>query len=220
MREKVDSLQRVLIVDDHRMFREGIRSRLEREPDIQVVGEAASGAEALKLVQEKNPSLVILDVRLPDMSGITVARLLRKQWPALKILVLTAYDFDQYVRALARVGIDGYLLKDAPQEALVQALREVRLGGAVLPPYIASKVMHGYASSSADVRDRPVWELTIREIEILELLYQGLRNAEIAKRLRISTRTVENHVGSIIGKLGVQTRTEAARLAVEKGLIK
>ena len=216
----MSSLHRVLIVDDHRMFREGIHSRLERESDIQVVGEAGSAAEALELVQETNPSIVILDIRLPDMSGIELARLLRKQRPDLKILVLTAYDFDQYVRALARTGIDGYLLKDAPQEALVQAIREIGLGGVVLPPHIASKVMRGYASSSRDVTERPAWELTIREIEILELLYEGLRNAQIAERLRISTRTVENHVGSIMGKLGVQSRTEAVRLALEKQLIK
>ncbi len=211
---------RVLIVDDHRMFREGIRSRLENESDICVVGEAASAEEALALVNETDPSIVILDIRLPGMSGIELARILRRQRPELKILVLSGYDFDQYVRAAARVGIEGYLVKDAPQESLVQAVREIAAGGAVLPPNIASKVMRSYASGSSSIRERQVWELTVRETEILELIYQGLRNAEIAQRLSISPRTVEVHVSSIIAKLRAQSRTEAVRIALENNLIK
>ena len=212
--------QRVLIVDDHRMFREGIRSRLEQEPGVEVVGEAASAEEALALVEECNPSIVILDIRLPEASGIELARALRESRPEVKLLVLSGYDFDQYVRALARVGIDGYLLKDAPQEALVEALTEIAAGGAVLPPPIASKVMRSYGSDSASVRTRPLWDLTVREIEVLEVLHQGLRNAEIAQLLAISPRTVEAHVWSIISKFGAQSRTDAVRIAVERGLIK
>jgi DNA-binding NarL/FixJ family response regulator len=130
---------RILIVDDHQMFREGIRRRLEQEPDITVVGEAASAEDALVKVSQTNPTIVLLDIRLPKVSGIELARRLRQQWPDLKILVLTGYDFDQYVRAVARVGVSGYLLKTAPQDAVVQAIREVAAGGAVLPPSIASK---------------------------------------------------------------------------------
>ena len=211
---------KVLIVDDHRMFREGIRTRLEQEPDIQVVGEAGSAQEAIALMEETDPSIMILDIRLPSMSGIELARLVRSRWPDLKILVLSGYDFDQYVKAAARVGIDGYLLKDAPQDSLVQALRDIATGGAFLPPNIASKVMRGYSASSGTLRDRRVMELTVRETEILELLYQGLRNSEIAERLSISPRTVEAHVGNIISKLGAQSRTEAVRIAVEKNLIR
>lgn len=211
---------RILVVDDQQMFREGIRSRLELEPDMQVVGEAASAEEALTRIQETDPSIVILDVRLPNISGIEAARLMRQQWPDLKILILTGYDFDQYVRAAARAGIDGYLVKDAPQESLVAALREISAGGAMLPPQIASKVMRSYASPAGSAPTGQTWELTIREIQVLELLYQGLRNTEIAHRLAISSRTVETHVSSIISKLGAQSRTEAVRIAVEKGLIK
>ena len=137
---------KVLIVDDHVMFREGIRVRLEQEPNIEVVGEASTAAEALTLLDETDPTIVILDIRLPDVSGIELARRLRKFRPDIKILVLSGYDFDQYVRALTRVGIEGYLVKDAPQETLVQALHEIAAGGAVLPPHIASKVMRSYAS--------------------------------------------------------------------------
>ncbi len=211
---------RILIVDDHQMFREGIRRRLEQEPDITVVGEAASAEDALAKVAQTNPTIVLLDIRLPRVSGIELARRLRQQWPDLKILVLTGYDFDQYVRAVARVGVSGYLLKTAPQDAVVQAIREVAAGGAVLPPSIASKVLQHYSVDSSAVREGMMGELTLRETEVLELMHQGIRNADIAERLSISPRTVEAHVSSIISKLGAQSRTGAIRVALEKGLIK
>ncbi|MBN2098701.1 MAG: response regulator transcription factor [Dehalococcoidia bacterium] len=211
---------RILIVDDHQMFREGIRRRLEQEPDIVVVGEAASAEDALAKVPQTNPTIVLLDIRLPKVSGIELARRLRQQWPELKILVLSGYDFDQYVRAVARVGVSGYLLKTAPQDAVVQAIREVAAGGAVLPPAIASKVLQHYSVDSSAVRDGMMGELTLRETDVLELMHQGIRNADIAKQLAISPRTVEAHVSNIISKLGAQSRTEAIRVALEKGLIK
>jgi DNA-binding NarL/FixJ family response regulator len=211
---------RILIVDDHQMFREGIRRRLEQEPDITVVGEAASAEDAMAEVSRTNPTIVLLDIRLPGTSGIELARQLRQQWPDLKILVLTGYDFDQYVRAVARVGVSGYLLKTAPQDAVVHAIREVAAGGAVLPPSIASKVLKHYSVDSSAVREGMMGELTLRETEVLELMHQGIRNADIAKRLTISPRTVEAHVSNIISKLGAQSRTGAIRVAVEKGLIK
>jgi DNA-binding NarL/FixJ family response regulator len=211
---------RILIVDDHQMFREGIRRRLEQEPDMTVVGEAASAEEALAAVPQSNPTIVLLDIRLPGVSGIELARRLRQQWPDLKILVLTGYDFDQYVRAMARVGVSGYLLKTSPQDAVVDAIREVAAGGAVLPPSIASKVLRHYSIDSSVVRDGMMGELTLRETEVLELMHQGIRNADIAKRLAISPRTVEAHVSSIISKLGAQSRTGAIHVALEKGLIK
>ena len=211
---------RVLLVDDQRMFREGIRSRLRQEPDIEVVGEAATAAEALALVPETNPTIAVLDIRMPGVSGIELARLLRQRWPKLKILVLTGYDFDQYVHAMARLGVDGYLLKDAAQDSLVEALREVAAGGAVLPPPIASKVLRGYATvrptSGGGLRS----ELTVRELEVLELLCQGLTNMEIAERLAISARTAETHVSSIISKLGAQDREDASRIAARENLLR
>jgi CheY-like chemotaxis protein len=121
---------RILIVDDHQMFREGIRRRLEQEPDMAIVGEADSAEDALEKVAQAKPTIVLLDIRLPRVSGIELARQLRQRWPDLKILVLTGYDFDQYVRAVARVGVSGYLLKTAPQDTVVQAIREVAAGGA------------------------------------------------------------------------------------------
>ncbi len=211
---------RIVLVDDHQMFREGIRDRLQQEPDITVVGEASSADETMTVIEATSPTVVILDIRLAGASGIELARSVRQRWPELRILILSGYDFDQYVRAAARVGIDGYLLKDAPRDTLVEALREIAMGGAVLPPTIASKVMRTYAAATSG---GDVWmpgELTLREIDILELMHQGLRNQEIAGRLSISIRTVESHVSAVLAKLGAQTRTQAVRVGVEKNFIK
>lgn len=216
----MNSQTRVLIVDDHRMFREGVRSSLARHARFKVVGEAASAEEAIRLMQQAAPSIVILDIRLQGSSGIDLARRLRREWPDVKILVLSGYDFDQYVRALARIGIHGYLLKDSPQEALIEALDEISRGGVVLPPRIASKIMRSYARDAESEGRNPRWDLTVREIEVLECLHEGLRNADIASRLAISARTVETHVGSIISKLGARTRTEAVRRALQGSLIR
>jgi len=211
---------KVLIVDDHRMFREGIRSRLARHSRFKVVGEAAGAEEALKLLEQVAPSIVILDIRMQGPSGIDLARRLRRDRPEIKILVLSGYDFDQYVRAFARIGIHGYLLKDSPQEGLIEALDEIARGGVVLPPRIASKVMRSYASDSVNESRNARWDLTVREIEVLECLHEGLRNADIASRLDISPRTVETHVSSIISKLGARSRTEAVRKALQGSLIR
>ena len=210
---------RVVLVDDHQMFREGIRDRLQQEPDITVVGEASLAEEAMTVIEATSPTVVILDIRLAGTSGIELARDFRQRWPELRILILSGYDFEQYVRAAMRVGIDGYLLKDAPRDTLVEALREIAMGGAVLPPTIASKVMRTYAASRSSRDNWTPGDLTLREVDILELIHQGLRNQEIAKRLSISTRTVESHVSAVLAKLGAQTRTEAIRVGVEKNLI-
>jgi DNA-binding NarL/FixJ family response regulator len=209
---------RMLIVDDHRMFREGIRARLEQEADIEAVMEAASAEEALEIIPHFEPTFILLDIRLPKASGLELAKQVRVHWPHIKVLILSGYDFDQYVRAAARLGVDGYLLKDSPQEDLVLAVRRIQEGGAVLPPHIASKVIKGYALAGGR-EPRQVTELTVREVEILELLYQGLRNADIATRLGISHRTVEAHVSNIISKIGAGSRTDAVRIAVERRLI-
>ena len=137
---------RVLIVDDHRMFREGVRTRLEHEPDIQVVGEACCVAEMMSQIKQTRPTILTLDIRMPDGSGIEAAEIVGRNWPDLKILMLTGYDYDQYVRVAIRLGIGGFLLKDAPQEELIAALQEIAAGGTFLPPNIAS-VMTTYPKS-------------------------------------------------------------------------
>ena len=161
-----------------------------------------------------------MDIRLPGMSGIDAARVIRRQWPDVKIIMLTGYDFDQYVRAAARVGIDGYILKDGPQDDLVRAVRDVAAGGAVLPPNIASKVLTGYAEAPWPKQRAHPDSLTVREIEVLDLVAEGLRNSDIAERLDISIRTVEAHVSSIMAKLDADTRPEIVRRAAQNNLIK
>ena len=215
----MDAPIRVLIVDDHQMFREGVRNRLEQEPDMEVVGEAGSAEEVLSLMREVAPTVAIVDIRMPNTNGIELARTMRERWPDLKIMALTGYDFEQYVRALARVGVEGYILKDAPQDELVQALREVAAGGAVLSPKIASTVMHSYSMLSSEATGLR-GELTIREIEVMDLMFQGLKNTEIAQGLSISSRTVEAHVSNIMAKLGANDRGDAIRIAVQNKLIK
>ncbi|PKB79769.1 MAG: hypothetical protein BZY88_11625 [SAR202 cluster bacterium Io17-Chloro-G9] len=202
------------------MFREGIRSRIERESDMTVVGEAGTAEEAFDLVEQTDPTVLILDIRLPNMSGLEAARRLRNRHPDLSILLLTGYDFDQYVRAAARARIQGYLLKDSPQEELVDAVHEIARGGTVLSPDVASKVIENLAEVSDSGRPKRISELTVREIEILEMLFQGMRNAAIGDRLEISTRTVEAHVGNVISKLGAQNRTEAVQIALENRIIR
>jgi DNA-binding NarL/FixJ family response regulator len=206
---------RVLLVDDHVMFRDGVRGRLEREAGFVVVGEAATAADAEAFLERSPPDIMILDIRLPDRSGIALARKCRKAWPALKILVVSGYDFDQYVAALARIGIEGYLTKDTPLDDLVRALHEIGRGGTVLPPTIASKVMRSYRKSARGATD-----LTLRELDVLELLAAGLTNPTIAERLGLSARTVESHVATIMAKLGAKSRTDAVRLAMEEGLLR
>lgn len=207
----------VALVDDHQMFREGIRRRPESEPDIEVVGEASDAEEALDVIKESRPEIAVLDIRMGQHSGLDLVRTLRQRWPRLRIIMLTGYDFDQYVRAAVRAGVDGYLLKDAPLDDLIDGVRQVAGGGAVLPPRIASKVIQSYGKQSSA---QGVSELTVREIEVVELMHQGLRNQEIGERLEISIRTAESHVASVMAKLGARTRTEAAHVALQRDLIR
>ena len=207
----------LLVVDDEQLIRWSLKEGLsEAGFDVRV---AADGAEARSLFNG-HVAAAILDIRLPNMSGLEAARLLRKKHPGLSILLLTGYDFDQYVRAAARARIQGYLLKDSPQEALIDAVREIARGGTVLSPHVASKVIQNLAESSGSGRaKRTTSELTVRELEILEMMHQGMRNAAIGDRLSISTRTVEAHVGNVIAKLGAHTRTEAVQIALRRRVI-
>lgn len=212
---------RVVLVDDHAMVRQGIRDRLSKEADISVVGEAENRESGIALVDQLLPDVVVLDIRLGQDSGIEVAKKLRTDHPKTKILILSAYDYDQYVRALARVGVDGYISKENSQEELVEAIREVVAGGAVLTPKVASKVMKAMSEQPMSVspQSQSTDELTLREIEVIELMRAGMRNQGIAEHLAISPRTVESHVARIMAKLNATSRTEAIRIATEIGII-
>jgi len=202
---------RVLLVDDHTLMRQGTRALLSEADDIEIVAESERGEEALTLAREHRPDVVILDIRLPDLGGVEVARMLREDLPATRILILTAYDYDQYVRALFAIGVEGYLLKNATGEELIAAVREVSPGKQVLSPEIEAR------KSNADGFQPDA--LTDREIEILTLVSQGESNKEIAQVLGITPRTAEWHLGKVMAKLGARSRTEAVRLGRQQGMI-
>lgn len=214
----------LVLADDHAMVRAGTRQLLERQPDIKVVGEASDGLEAVQLVRDLEPDLVVMDVRMPKMSGVEATRRIKEEHPDVAVLVLTAHDDDEYVFALLQAGANGYLLKTAEMEELIKAIRTVMAGQSSLDPAVAGKVVAQFASGRplpdllAGVQDE-YDGLTERELQILRLVGQGLTNKEIGKQLFISDRTVQAHLSNIFSKLGVGSRTEAVMHAVRKGWI-
>jgi len=212
------ALIRVLVVDDHPVFREGTRRILEALPDIRVVGEAADGTEAVQLADVLRPDVVILDIRLPGLNGVEATRRIVHMASDTHVLVLTAYDDDGYVAALMNAGALGYLLKSVSGAELAEAVRTVSRGMPVLHPVIARKVARYWAQSTDPARPG-VTTITSREVEVLDLVAQGLHNKEVAERLGLSTRTIETHLEHIFAKLGVSSRTEAVTLALTRHLL-
>jgi DNA-binding NarL/FixJ family response regulator len=210
----------VIIVDDHPVVRAGMRAVLSAASDIVVIAEGASGADALRLVAQHRPAVLVLDVNLPDLNGLEVARRLREQGVTTAILILTAYDDSQTIFGLLEAGAAGYVLKDEALETLANAVRAVACGDSWLSPAVARQVMRRAVGPAPAPPQPPSLPLTPREIEVLSLLAQGLDNAAIAERLVVTTRTVQNHVSTIYDKLGVASRTEAALLAIRHGLVR
>ncbi len=210
---------RIVLVEDHVLVREGTKALLNQDPNMEVVGEADTAEDAIRVIGEQLPHVVLLDIRLREGSGMDVAKALQRQRSPTKILVVTAHDFDQYVTAFVRAGVSGYLLKDSPGRELIEAIHRVRQGQGVLPGPIAATVLQSISQGKNDI-DRLPEDLTIREYEVLELLMRDLSNSEIGERLDISTRTAETHVANILGKFGVTSRSEAVRLAVQRGYLK
>lgn len=210
---------KVMLVEDHVLVREGTRELLEREEDLQIVAEAGDGEEAVRLAAEHSPDVVIMDIALPGINGIEATKQIKAAHPEIAVLVLTAFDDDQYIFALLEIGAAGYLLKDVCAEDLIKAVRAVRAGESVLYPSVARKVI-GYFSQRA--YKRPPGEiapdhLTGREIEVLNLAAKGMTNREIAGALTISARTVQVHLSNVFSKLEVGSRTEAVLYALRKG---
>jgi DNA-binding NarL/FixJ family response regulator len=213
---------RVLIADDQALFREGLRILLSVQPNLQVVGEARNGEEALHLAATLKPDVILMDLRMPLLNGIAATRSLKNTQPESKVIVLTTFDDDEDVFEGLRAGAVGYLLKDVPSEKLVEAIRAVACGESFLQPSIAGKVIAEFtrlSSHSSPHAQALVEPLSERELEILRLLSQGASNKEIASHLIITVGTVKNHVTSILTKLGVRDRTQAALKAKELGII-
>ncbi len=203
---------RILVADDHPIVRDGLRAVLETQPDLVVVGEAASGPEVLEQVAGLGPDILLLDLEMPDLDGVQVLRALATQGSPVRVLVFTAYDADAQVMGAVQAGAQGYLLKGAPREELFRAVRTVAGGGVWIQPQVA-RTLVGHVRGDAD-------PLTPREQEVLQLVAQGLANKQIAARLGITERTVKLHVSNILGKLGATNRTDAATLAVQRGLVR
>lgn len=201
---------RVLLVDDQRIIREGLRSLLEAKPDLEIVGEADNGQIALEQALSLKPDVVLMDVRMPVMDGVAAIRALHQQLPETKVLVLTTFDDDEYVSQSMRYGAKGYLLKDTPSEELAEAIRAVNKGYTQLGPGLFEKAI----TTAPTVQTPPqLAALTPREREVLQLIAAGRSNREIAQALYISERTVKNHVNSILNRLNLRDRTQAAIFA-------
>ena len=213
---------RILLVDDQRLMREGLRILLELEPDLEITGEATNGQEALDTYAEIEPDVVLMDVRMPGMDGVEATWRLRERWPSALVIILTTFDDDEYVFDGLRAGARGYLLKDVSGHDLADAVRTVAAGGALIEPSVARRVVAEFARMAPPVRqpdDGLAEPLSEREREILRLMAQGLTNREIADRLSLAQGTVKNYVTTILQKLGARDRTQAALRARELGML-
>lgn len=211
---------RILIADDHAVVREGTRRVMEQEPDMEVVGEAGDGEEAVNLATSLKPDVVIMDISMPKMDGIEATRLIKATCPSITVLALSAYDDDQFVFSLLEAGAAGYLLKSVRSRELVDAIRAVYSGESVLHPSIARKVLNRFVSASGKPEGKESsGMLSDREMEVLKLAAKGLSNQDIAEKLCLSIRTVQGHLGHIFNKLQVGSRTEAVVRALKEGWV-
>lgn len=209
----------VLICDDQVLVREGLKTILSTaDAEINVVGLARDGAEAVQLVEETRPDVVLMDLKMPVMNGVQATRQIKKAYPEIHILILTTYDADDWVFDAIQAGADGYLLKDAGQEALIKAIQDTAAGRTPVDPGVAGKIFKQVARHSTSRKNDLAEKLSPRERELLALLAQGFTNAEIADHLFLSEGTVRNYLSSVFAKLGVSDRTQAAVLAIKHGL--
>lgn len=213
---------RVLVCDDHALFRRGLQMVLEQEADLELVGEAADGEEVVVRAQELMPDVILMDVRMPRMSGIEAAREIKEALPHVKILMLTISDDEADLYEAIKAGASGYLLKEIPIEEVAQAIRSVWAGQSRISPSMASKLLTEFAAMSKATEEKPAMpapRLTEREMEVLRLVAQGLNNRDIATKLFISENTVKNHIRNILDKLHLHSRMEAVVYAVREKMI-
>ncbi len=207
---------RLMIVDDHAILRDGLKNLLELEDDIQVVGEAVSGEEAIKKVKECDPGVLLMDINMPKLNGVEVTGIIKKLYPEKKILILTMHSHDEYFMAAIRGGADGYILKESPFEQVIHAIRMVAKGESVIHPTMTKKLLNFHQQR---VQEEQGNNLTDREKEVLQCLVDGLSNKEIAERLYISDKTVKIHVSKIFKKLQVKSRSQVVIYAVQNKLV-
>jgi DNA-binding NarL/FixJ family response regulator len=209
---------KVIICDDQATVRDGLVMLLKLEPDIDIVGTAEDGAEAVDMVADKGPDLVLMDLKMPIVNGVEATRQIATKYPDVKVLVLTTYADDEWVFDAIQAGASGYLLKDTPREELIRAIRGTATGKTYVDPSVAGKVLEQVSSRQTQPATLITSKLTEREAEVLRLIAKGLSNADIADRLFLSDGTVRNHVSAILAKLGVSDRTQAAVIAIQHGL--
>lgn len=216
---------RVVLIDDTRMFRDGLRLVIDLEEGMQVVGVAGDGAEGLEVVRREQPDVVLMDIRMPVMDGVEATRRIRAEWPQMHVVILTTYSDDEFIFEALKAGAVGYMVKDLPASDLVEAIRTVRHGGVLIPPAIAARLVAEYArlaggGGAVPREDSPrVADLTPRETEILRLVARGRSNREIAEQLFLSEGTVKNYVSSVFAKLHARDRAQAISLALRQGLV-
>ena len=206
---------RILVADDHPMLREGLVAVLSTQPDFDVIGEAADGAEVVRLAEALRPDVILLDLEMPDVDGVAALEGLRDAVSAARAIVFTAYDTDERILRSLRAGARGYLLKGASRQEIFDAVRTVHAGGSLLEPGVTTRLLDHVREGGEQAEP-----LTPRELEVLALISEGLHNSEIAGRLFVTERTVKFHVSSILAKLGADNRTEAVALAARRGLIR
>jgi DNA-binding NarL/FixJ family response regulator len=213
---------RVLVADDQALVRAGFRAILEEQDDLEVVGEAEDGGQAVRISAELRPDVVLMDVRMPLIDGIEATQRLLRDGDAPRVLILTTFDLDEYVYEALKAGASGFLLKDAPRDQLVGAVRTVAAGEALLAPALVRRLIEDFVSRPPPGASAPAElnDLTERELEVLTLVACGLANAEIATRLFVSEATVRTHVTHILAKLGLRDRVQAVVLAYESGLVR
>ena len=210
---------RVLICDDQAIARHGLQMILGSASDLEVIGQAADGQEAVDLIPTLMPDVVLMDLKMPRMNGVQATRWIRRHHPDVQVLVLTTYDADEWVFDAVRAGANGYILKDTPPEQLLQAVRDAADGKTPVDPAVAGKLFQTVADQPAQQPDHLVEPLSEREIEIVRLMAKGMTNAEIGVELYLSEGTIRNYISTILGKLGVKDRTQAVVMAIRYGLI-
>jgi DNA-binding NarL/FixJ family response regulator len=205
----------ILLVEDQTLMRQGLKTLLELELGLKVIGEAGDGRTAVKVALQLRPDIILMDVQMPEMNGVEATTAICRAWPAAKVIILTTFDRDDYVFQGVRAGALGYLLKDLPAQKLYDTIRRVHAGEVFIQPEIASRTLRAALHPAGDL----IEPLSEREQEVLVMLAQGVPNKEIADKLHLAEGTVKNHVSNILGKLQVQNRTQAADLARRRGLV-